>query len=128
MKRFITIGAVIVLMLVAVMGTMKLKMRAGRPDVLLKKLREGSGDKDNLKMKLNLARGDTVPPMLEAFQDETAGMSFRVDMLELLFSKYRRTGDERILPALQKALRHSDPGIRDVAVTGFDLYGNDEQR
>ena len=128
MKRFLIIGAIVVLILVAVLGTMQLKIRAERADILLKKLRAGSGDRDALKMKLNLARGDVVPDMIHAFLDESAPIRFRADILQLLFSKYRRTANETVFPVLLKALQHDNVAVRRVAVAGFDLYGANEQR
>jgi hypothetical protein len=128
MKRFLTIAGLIVAMVAVFVGLALWRMRSERPDLLLEKLRLGKGDKDVLNMKFNLARGDTVPLMAEAFRAENADPAFRVDMLELLFKRYNRSGDERILPVLKEALKHSDATIRKTAVTGFDLYGSDEQR
>lgn len=128
MKRFLTISAIVVLILVVVLGMMQMKIRSERADVLLKKLRARPDDRDALKMKLNLARGDVVKEMLNAFLDESAAVAFRADILDLLFRKYRRSGNETILPVLLKALQNEDVTIRKLAVMGFDLYGDDEQR
>lgn len=128
MKRFLTIAGLILIILVVFVGLVTLKMRSGRPEVLLKKLRYGKGAKDVLKMKLNLARGDTVPLMTEAFKDSNADPAFRADILELLFRKYHRLGDQRILPILREALKSPDLTIRRRAVASFEVYGSEEER
>lgn len=112
MKRFLTVFGLIAVVLIVFVGLVALKLRADRPEVLIDKLRGGTGDKDVVRTKLGLARGDVVPLMIGAFQDGSADLVFRADMLDLLFKKYRRSSDERILPVLRKALESPKPLIR----------------
>ena len=53
MKRFVTIAAVTVVILVTFLGLIRYKMRSERPELLLDALRRGEGDSDELKMRLN---------------------------------------------------------------------------
>ena len=128
MKRILIISIVVLVTLGMILGVMQMKIRANSPEVLLKKLKADKGDKEALTMKLNLARGDTVRLLIDAFVDDTASIEFRADMLTLLFSKFHRSQDANILRVLKEALKHPNETIRMGAVTGFDLYGNDEQR
>ena len=128
MKRFLTLAGLIVAILVTFLVLVRLKMRADEPDVILAQLRRGKGDREQLMMKLNLARGDTVPGLIAAAQDETTDVRFRADMLELLFRRLRRSGDERITPVVLEALKSPEVAIRKTAAMGFDVYGDQEQR
>ena len=128
MRRLATIAGIIILILIGFSGAILLKLRSGRPEVLIESLRKGTGDKEVLKMKLNLIRGDTVGLMIEAFGDESAPAAFRVDMLELLLKKYRRSNDQRIKPVLMEALGSGDATIRRAAVWGIDTYCTEEDR
>lgn len=128
MKRFAILFAVIVALVAVFAAAIHLKTLAGRPDVLLKRLKAGSGDAEDIKMRLNLAHEDPVPAMIEAYSDAEASADFRADVLKLLFSKYARSRDERILPILQAAVKSPDVVIRRTAVDGFDLYGETRDR
>jgi len=128
MKRFITLTGLVAVIFGGFLGFVRVKMRTERPDVILDQLRRGKGNKEELRMRLNLARGDTVPGLIAAAGERTASAQFRADMLDLLFRKYRRSGDERILPVLREALGSSEISLRRAAVAGFDLYGSDEHR
>jgi len=123
MRRFLTIAGLIAAILVVFFGLALWKIRANRPEVLLEKLRRGRGDKEELKMKLKLSRGDIIPGMIAMYNDRSADLVFRADMLELLFSRYRRSSDQRILPVLREALASSETLLRRTAVTYFDMYG-----
>ena len=44
------------------------QIRSQKPEVLLDRLAAGKGDRNDLMMRLNLARGDVVGPMLEGLR------------------------------------------------------------
>ncbi|MDD5704413.1 MAG: hypothetical protein PHR35_00695 [Kiritimatiellae bacterium] len=128
MKRILLALGLVLAVLAGLTVISRSKMRSERPDVIIGKLRNGKGDREALLMKLSLCRGDSVPDMIAGLRDTAADEAFRVKMIELLFAKYRRSGDERILPVLKEALDSPRVAIRLAAVAGFDLYGNDAQR
>lgn len=127
MKRVIYSGIAILAVIVAFVVVIALKMRATKPEVLIHELRAASeSEREELIMKLGMARGDPVPAMIAAFEDETAGTEFRRTLLELLFRKHRRVPDERIVPVLWDALENGTPEIREAAAHGFSVYGTDD--
>lgn len=129
MKRFLTIAGIIVAILVVFFGLVKWKVWSNRPESLLSAIRNGRDKEGELMLKLNLSRGNTVPLLISAFEDENADVEFRTKMLELLFRKMRRSSaDERILPVVLQALKNPDTHIRKSAVLGLALYGTDQQR
>jgi hypothetical protein len=122
-KRVGVVVGVIVCVVLLFIGIVWLVTRSSRPDVLVKKLRHAGPDaREALIMRLNLARGDIVTPMIEAFGDEDAPPEFRADMLELLFKKNARASDERIVPVLKAALSDPEPVVRRAASHGYAVY------
>ena len=128
MKRLITIAGLIIALMAVFVGTMRISMHADKPEVIIKKLRRGKGDTQELLMKLNLARGDIVPKMLDGFEDANAPISFRLDMLEQLLRRYSRASDQRILLVLESALKNPDKTIRLATVKGINLYGQTDDK
>ena len=87
MKRFLLIAGIIFGIIAVFVGLLELRIWLNTPQVILARLKRGSGNATQLKMKLNLSRGDTTPLIIEAYQDSSADFSFRADMLDILFKK-----------------------------------------
>ncbi len=128
MKRILIILGIIGGVLVAAAVLIMLQMRSGSPEMLLAKLAKGRGDKEELIMRLNMARGDVVPPMIAAFQNNSHPSKFRAEVLELLAKKNLRTNKSEIEQVLMKALKDSDVVIRRKAAYCAAVYGPDHLR
>ncbi len=105
-----------------------LHFRSQTPEKLLHKLAKGVGDREELIMRLNVARGDTIGPMINALKDESAPVSFRADVLELLFKRNLRSSDARIEKVVLEAIEHPDPTIRRRAAYGLAVYSDNRLR
>ena len=99
--------------------------RSRSPEALLAKLAAGKGDRQDLIMRLNVARGDVVGPMLEALHDASADPTFRADVLELLLKRNFRAREERIEKALLAATRDDELLVRRKAVHGLSVYAEE---
>jgi len=129
MKRLLVLAFTILCVVLAFALGIGLRLHARQPRVLLEKLRTADGDqREALVMALALARGDAVPPMIEACQEPTGGTAYRTILLDLLFKKYHRVPDERIERVLFQALKDPDPVIRTHAVNGFAVFGDWAQK
>ena len=128
MKRGLIIGSVVVVVGLAAVFVLLSRLRSQSPEALLARLAEGRGDREDLIMQINLARGDVVGPMLEALEDKEAPPSFRADVLELLFKKHFRSPEDRIKEALLRALEDPDTQVRRWAAYGFAVYMDDGER
>ena len=98
--------------------------RSQNPHVLLERLRAGRGNMTELKMRLELARGDLIAPMIEAASDPTAPDTFRSDLIEMLFRQHQRLKDERVVPAMLELRADSNPAIRLAVMEGITVYGD----
>ena len=128
MKRFLLIAGIILGIIVAFVGLISLKMWFNTPEMILARLKKGSGNIQQLTMKLSVARGETIPLIIEVYQDPGTAPALRGELLDILFKEYHRAGDEQILALLVEALKNPAPEIRRVPVLEFDLYGGREQR
>jgi len=122
-KRIAIIAGIILSVVVAFFGTVKWNVYSQQPEVLLQKLRAGKGDQQDLWMRFNLARGDTVTPMLEALADRSAPAEFRAELIELLARRFSASGrQDEIIAAITAGLADEDPVIRRRAVFCVSVY------
>ena len=125
MRMVLIIAAVIAVLLGVFGGVILLNLSSQSPKALLDRLARGKGDRNQLIMRLNVVRGDVVTPMIQALQDTSAPAAFRADVLELLFKRNFRSAEDRIERALLAAAKDADPLVRQTAVYGLAVYGND---
>lgn len=98
------------------------------PSVLLRKLEKGRGDKNQIAMLLNMARGDVTGLMVEAFSNPRKPASFRAEVLELLLKKHLRVPDERTEKAMSQALTDPGPAIRKAAANHLVYHGSQQEQ
>ena len=101
---------------------------SAHPAVMVRKLIRGTGDQEQLVMRLNMARGDTLAPMLDALDAEDLSVKTRCLFLELLLKRYLRLADDRIPAAIEQALNHSDDAVRLSVTRNVAVYGDDKLR
>lgn len=119
----IVIGAVVAAVLAA--GTILLvqQIQGRSPEALLRQLAGGKGDREEIVMRLNVARGDVVQAMIKAFNAPGDG-AFRADVLDLLFKRYNRVKNQQIEDVLRQAVKDGDPLVRRCAAKGIATYGD----
>ena len=122
MKKILTVAIAAILVAVVITVVLIQNARSRSPEVLLKKLAAGQGNKEELIMRLNVARGDVVGPMIEAVQNEKVSPQFRAEVLELLFKKNFNSGEPRIEEVLVQAASDPDVIIRRKAAEGLAVY------
>ncbi len=127
MKKILIITFAVALPLAAVVALL-LHFRSQTPEALLARLMEGKGDREELVMRLNVARNDIVGPMIAALQDKDAPGSFRADVLDLLFRRYYRAPEPRIEEAILPAIKDPDPAVRRAAAESLATYGSLSQK
>lgn len=125
MRKVVLAGLLIVAALVAGGVLLRKHFRSQTPEALLDQLARGSGNKEELVMRLNVARGDVLTPMLAAFRDKSASPSYRADVLELLFKRNYRSGEKRIEEAILEAAQDSDTTVRRGAIKGLAVYAEE---
>lgn len=99
--------------------------RSQTPEALLGQLAKGQGNREDLVMRLNVARGDVVAALLHAF-NQPGPSNFRADVLELLMKRHWRSNDPRIEEVMAQAVKDSDVLVRRTAVKGIAVYGDDK--
>ena len=122
MKKLLIAAAAVALLLLAIGLLVALQYRSQDPEVLLDRLARGKGDRGDLIMRLNVARGDSVGPMIRALQDNTYSTDVRADILELLFKRNLRASEQRIEDAILAATRDPEPVIRRRAAYCLAVY------
>ncbi len=122
MKKLLMVAIVVILVAAVITVLLIQNARSRSPEVLLKKLAAGQGNKEELIMRLNVARGDVVGPMIEAVQNEKASPQFRAEVLELLFKKNFNSSEPRIEEVLIQAASNPDVIIRRKAAEGMAVY------
>ena len=125
MRKALKIAAVAIALLLLGGVLLWLHFHAQRPEALLAQLARGKGDREELIMRLNVARGDVVGPMIAAFRDENKPATFRADLLELLFKKNFRSTEPRIEETILAAIKDPNPAIRRKAAYGLAVYAED---
>ena len=121
-RRLLVIPAIVV-----ALGTVLTyrHVRARTPEALLARLARRGGDKEELIMRINVARGDVITPIISAYRDTTATSAFRADLIELLFKRNFRSSDQAIEEVLLDALGEPDVVVRRRAVRALALYGTE---
>ena len=128
MKNVLIMAAVIAAVLLAG-GVMAWKyFDAQTPESLLARLESGKGDRDELIMKLNVARGDVVGPMIAALSDPKRTAKFRAEMAELVAKRVARDNEPRLVAALDAATNDSEVQVRRRAVHCIALYSPEAQQ
>jgi len=123
--------SLLVILLVVLIGLAAVVVLACRhvgsrtPEALLAQLAKNPSDKEDLMMRINVARGDIITAMINAYSDITATASFRADVLELLFKRNFRSSDQAIEEVLVDALSEPDVVVRRRAVRALALYGTE---
>ncbi|MHC5055185.1 MAG: hypothetical protein ACYTKD_10770 [Planctomycetota bacterium] len=129
LRRMKVVAGVVAAVVVLFIGVVLVMQRLASPAHLVSRLRHAKGEeREELVMRLNLARGDVVTPMIAALEDTSGGAEFRAEMIELLFKKNARAADELIEKALRGALADSEPRVRAAAVYGFAVYMRGDKR
>lgn len=128
MKNLAIVLAVLLAILTAAGVAISLRTRSQRPDVLLKKLAAGKGDRDMLITKLNLSRGDVTSALIEALNDRSHSSEFRAEVVELMHKRNHREQDPILAEALKGALSDPDAVVRQRAALCTATYGNDRMR
>ena len=124
MKRFLVIAAIVLGVLGLSVGLIWLRLRADRPEALIARLASARGaDRQELVLRLGLARGDVTAKLIDAFGAATAP-AFRAELVDLIFRRNLREPDERLLALARKALTDGAPEVRRTAAYGLVVYGD----
>ncbi len=122
MNKILTVAIAVIVVAAVIAVVLIQNARSRNPQVLLKKLAAGQGNKEELIMRLNVARGDVIGPMIEAVQNKKAPTQFRAEVLELLFKRNFNSSEPRIEDVLLQAAGDSDVIIRRKAAEGLAVY------
>lgn len=98
--------------------------QSATPEALLKKLARGDGNRDELVMRLNVARGDVAGAMVKALNDPATPSTLRGDLLELLCKRMCRSEDDRIAAALRQSIHDNDLAVRRRAAYCLAVYAD----
>ena len=82
----------------------------------ISRLVEGGEDAEKAKMKLNLAKGSAILPLIEALHNKEYPSRARADIAEALYRLYLREADPKIWEALIGGLEDQDPTVRAAVV------------
>ena len=74
-------------------------------------------ERDTAFMELMLAKGDAIPPLIEALGDEERPAKVRADIAEALFRMYVRESDPQIVPAFLAHINDPSPEVRSKIAT-----------
>jgi hypothetical protein len=122
-RRLKITGIVIASIVVVFITSVWIVTRSGNVSVLLANLRDASeAEREELMMRLSLARGDVVPQTIEAFGDTSAPAHYRAALLGLLFKINSRFEDKKIQEVLKKALKDPSAEVSRKAVHDYTLY------
>lgn len=121
-KKTLLISALVLGLVLILVISILMTRRNENPEILLKRLKKGKGDREEILMRLNMARGDVAGPMIRSFNDKAAPASFRAEVLDLLFKKNLRTPDPDIESTLVAGLRDADIVVRRKAAYDFQVF------
>jgi hypothetical protein len=111
-----------VAVVVAGVGGVVWKSMSYRPKALLRQLRTGRGDTEQLAMQLRAGTG-FVPLLLEELRDVSAPVPYRVLLIDELAREYGRGADADIAGALAAMLADTEPAVRKAAVSFWVMRG-----
>ena len=126
MKKILLVAAMIAAVCAAAIVLVLLHVRSRRPEALLDQLARGKGDREDIIMRLNLARGDVVGPMVEALNDRNSMPAFRADLVELLFRRYVRAPDEQIEKAILAVAADPETLVRRQVAHGLATFADEQ--
>ncbi len=127
-RKWIAIVVIVGLLITGLVAVIVLKRRSNQPEYLLNRLRYETDNRDELIMKLQLSRGDTVGAMIRAVHDTTAPEEYRALVLELLFRQYQRESDKRIRELAMQSLHDPSAVVRKQAVEGIATFGENRMQ
>ena len=81
------------------------------------RLIEGGEAAEDARMRLTLAKGPAIEPLIRAFQDRNNPSRARVVIAQALFALYLRETDKRILETLIEGLDDEDAAVRHKVAT-----------
>lgn len=128
MRRLIVTAAIMTGILAIGVGLVWHQMGQQDVAVILDQLRRGKGNRQELLMQIQLARGDVATALIEAFRDRSADARFRRDVLDLLFRRYKRDVSEDIEAVLVESLTDGDDVVRAHAAYCFAAYCEDRMK
>ncbi|TFH15338.1 MAG: hypothetical protein E4H02_08090, partial [Lentisphaerales bacterium] len=123
MKRAAIITVVITAIIMLFVGTIAVRLLLRSPKGLVNSLRSAAGpEREKILMRIGLTTEDIVPALISALDDASADPEFRGIIVDLMFRKYSRNRDDRIMVSLHEALSDKDPLVRRTVVEGFATY------
>jgi hypothetical protein len=123
MKRAAIITVVITAIIMLFVGTIAVRLLLRSPKGLVNSLRSAAGpEREKILMRIGLTTEDIVPALISALDDASAAPEFRGIIVDLMFRKYSRNRDDRIMVSLHEALSDKDPLVRRTVVEGFATY------
>ena len=78
---------------------------------------KGGEDAEDARMRLTLAKGPAIEPLIRAFRDRSNPSQARVAIAQALFALYLRETDKRILETLIEGLDDGDAAVRHKVAT-----------
>jgi hypothetical protein len=126
MKRILILAGILTAVLGGGFAAWFVHYHSQRPEALIQHLLYGKGDPEELTMRINVARGEVVPHLIEAMKDPRAPASGRANILELLIKRNFRSSNEQIEQAILTALKDPDPVVRRKAAHGLAFYAKEE--
>jgi hypothetical protein len=96
--------------------------RSEDPAVLLGWLEKNKGDRQEIRMKLDMARGDVTGLFIGVIDDKKKSPAFRAEVLDLLLRQNLRMPEPRIDSALVRAIQDTTALVRRRAISGFMAY------
>lgn len=121
--KTLMIAAVVVLIALATVGGAYLwHQNRYDPQTIINRLNRGRGDRQNLLMQLQLARGNVVGAIRRSLADESIAVELRRDMMELLFRRFKREPDDDFKAIIYELLNDKDAQIRRHATYFFATY------
>jgi len=118
-----TVAIVVAAIVVLFIGTVWIIRSSSSPRALLAALEDASGDeREQIVIRLNLARGDVVGPMIEAFRNTEKPAAYRAAILELLFKRFSRTKAARVKKVLEQSLKDESIEVVRKAAYCYSIY------
>ena len=97
------------------------------PAAMLDRLERGTGNAQELRMRLSVARGEEVVALMrQRLADPERPAAFRAELVKLLAKRHLRTPDEAIAAALTEALDDPDEAVRRQGADSLANYGDGE--
>ena len=127
-KKALISGIAIVVFLAGAGVLLYVNQLTQSPEYLLRKLAraDNEAERDDLVMRLSVARGNVVDAVLDAYNKPDAKPKFRADLLDLLFKWNLRARQDRIDLALRAALTDREAVVRRKAAQCIALCDEED--